>query len=90
LKTNQKIPQKKEIQIGISIYGFESTPLHRVFELLKVEADRYNVPITGSEINGVIPVRALIDAVGFYLRLGNLTEGKILETAITGAIKTKN
>jgi glutamate formiminotransferase len=84
-----EIPQKKEIQIGMSIYGFESTPLHRVFELLKVEADRYNIPITGSEINGVVPVKAIIDAASFYLRLGNLNESKILETAIARAIKAK-
>jgi len=84
-----EIPQRKETQIGMSIYSFESTPLHRVFEFIKVEADRYNVPITGSEINGVVPVKAVIDAASFYLRLSNLTDTKILETAITKAIKTK-
>jgi len=84
-----EIPQRREVQIGMSIYGFENTPLHRVFELLKVEADRYNVPITGSEINGVIPVKAIIDAASFYLRLSNLADTKILETAITKAVKTK-
>jgi len=84
-----EILQRKEVQIGMSIYGFENTPLHRIFELLKVEADRYNVPITGSEINGVIPVKAIIDAASFYLRLSNLADTKILETAITKAVKTK-
>lgn len=84
-----EIPQRKEIQIGMSIYGYESTPLHRVFELLKIETDRYNIPITSSEINGVVPVKAIIDAASFYLRIGNLTESKILETAITRAIKAK-
>jgi glutamate formiminotransferase len=84
-----EIPQKKEIQIGMSIYGFESTPLHRVFETLKSEARRYHVPITGSEINGVVPLKAIIDAANFYLRLDNLTDAKILETAITKAIKVR-
>jgi len=84
-----EIPQRKEVQIGMSIYSSESTPLHRVFELLKLEADRYNVPITGSEINGVMPVKAIIDAASFYLRLSNLTDMKILETAIVKAVKAK-
>jgi len=84
-----EIPQTREVQIGMSIYDFESTPLHRIFELLKLEADRYNVPITGSEINGVIPVKAVIDAASFYLRMSNLTDMKILETAIVKAVKTK-
>lgn len=83
------IPERKEIQIGMSIYGFEKTPLHRVFELLKLEADRYNVPIIGSEINGVLPIKELIDAASFYLRLNNLSETKILETAILKAVKMK-
>jgi len=85
-----EIPQRREVQIGMSIYSFESTPLHRVFELLKLEADRYNVPITGSEINGVMPVKAIIDAASFYLRLSNLADMKILETAIVKAVKAKH
>ena len=84
-----EIPQKKEIQIGMSIYGFESTPLHRVFETLRSEASRYNVPITGSEINGIVPLKAIVDAASFYLRLDNLTDTKILETAITKAVKAR-
>jgi len=84
-----EIPQKKEIQIGMSIYGFESTPLHRVFETLRSEASRYNVPVTGSEINGVVPLKAIVDAASFYLRLDNLTDTKILETAITKAVKAR-
>lgn len=84
-----EIPQRKEVQIGMSIYSFENTPLHRVFELLRVEADRYNVPITASEINGVIPVKAIVDAARFYLRLSNLADTNILETALTKAVKTK-
>jgi len=84
-----EIPQKKEIQIGMSIYGFESTPLHRVFETLRSEASRYNVPVTGSEINGIVPLKAIVDAASFYLRLDNLTDTKILETAITKAVKAR-
>ena len=83
------VPQKREVQIGISIYGYERTPLHRILELIKIEAERYNVPVTGSEINGVVPIKAIIDAARFYLRLENLTDGKILETAITKAVRTK-
>jgi len=84
-----EIPQKKEIQIGMSVYGFESTPLHRVFETLRSEASRYNVPVTGSEINGIVPLKAIVDAASFYLRLDNLTDTKILETAITKAVKAR-
>jgi len=84
-----EIPQMKEIQIGMSIYNFEGTPLHRVFELLKVEADRYNVPIIRSEINGVIPIKAIVDAASFYLRLSNLSDTNILETAIVRAMRAK-
>ena len=67
----------------------ECVPNFSTFELFKVEADRYNVPTTGSEINGILPVKAVIDVANFYLRLDNLTEMKILETAITKAVKGK-
>jgi len=44
------IPEKNITQIGMSITDYEKTPLYRVFELLKIEAERYNVPIIGFRI----------------------------------------
>lgn len=66
-------------QVSINLTDFEQTPLHRVFEAVRVEAARYGVDIAGSEIVGLIPRRALEMAAGFYLRCENLTPESVLE-----------
>jgi glutamate formiminotransferase len=79
------IPEQHITQIGMSIHDFEKTPLYRVFEALKVECTRYNVPIVGSEFCGMAPLKALIDIAAYYLKIDNLTENRILEVAVADA-----
>jgi glutamate formiminotransferase / 5-formyltetrahydrofolate cyclo-ligase len=81
------LPEKNITQIGMSISDFERTPLYRVFEVLKVECARYNVPILGSEFCGMAPLKALIDTAGYYLKVDNLTEQRVLEIAVQEAIE---
>ena len=81
------IPEKNVTQIGMSISDFEKTPLYRVFEVLKVECARYNVPIIDSEFCGMAPLKALIDIAAYYLKIDNLTEDRVLEIAVQNAIE---
>jgi len=82
-----KIPERGITQIGMSISDFEKTPLYRVFELIKIEAERYNVPIAGSEFCGLAPLRTITDAAAHYLKIDDFDEDRILEVAIQKAIE---
>lgn len=82
-----EIPEKKITQIGMSVYDFEKTPLYRVFELIRIEAERYNVPIIGSEFNGMAPLQAVLDSVAYYMKLDNLNMDRVLEVAIDRALE---
>jgi glutamate formiminotransferase len=81
------IPEKNITQIGMSISDFEATPLYRVFELLKIEAERYNVPVIGSEFCGMAPLKAIVDVAAYYLKIDNLTVDRVLEVAVQNAIE---
>ena len=81
------IPEKNITQIGMSITDYEKTPLYRVFELLKIEAERYNVPIIGSEFCGMAPLKAIIDVAAYYLKIDNLTMDRVIEIAVQKAIE---
>ncbi len=81
------ILEKNITQIGMSMSDFEKTPLYRVFELLKVECARYNVPIIGAEFCGMAPLKALIDIAAYYLKIDNLTENRVLEIAAQNAME---
>ena len=81
------VREKNMTQIGMSINDFERTPLYRVFEMLKIECARYNVPIVGSEFCGMTPLKLLIDTASYYLKIDNLTEDRVLEIAIHNAME---
>jgi len=69
-------------QVSMNLENYEKTPVFRVFEAVKREAERYGVNILGSEIIGLIPRKALTDAADFYLRLEDFTLEQVLENKI--------
>lgn len=81
------IPEKGITQIGMSITDFEKTPIYRVFELLKIEADRYNVPIVSSEFCGMAPLKSILETAGYYLKIDNLNEDRVLEVSVAKAME---
>jgi glutamate formiminotransferase len=81
------IPELRICQIGMSVNDFEKTPLYRVFELLKLECERYSVSILGSEFCGLAPLKSLIDIASYYLKIDNLSEDRVLEIAVQNAIE---
>ena len=67
------------VQVTTTIAEPEMTPLHRVFELVKLEAERYGVPVVGTEIIGVVPASWFVEAAAHYLRLENMREERLIE-----------
>jgi glutamate formiminotransferase len=69
-------------QVSINLTNFQKTPVFRVFELVKREAERYGVSVLESEIVGLVPSAALISAAEFYLQLERFGAGQILENRL--------
>jgi glutamate formiminotransferase len=67
------------VQVSINMTNFRRTPLHRVFECVRSEAERYGVPVVGSEIVGLTPADALFAAAEHYLRLEKFSSDQVLE-----------
>jgi len=63
-------------QVSMNMVNFEGTPLYRVFEAIRFEADRWGVQIIGSEIIGLAPAKSLIDAAEYYLKIENFDYSK--------------
>lgn len=70
-------------QVSMNLLNYEKTPIYRVQELVKAEAARYGVPVIGSEIIGLIPQAALLDAAAYYLQIENYSPSLVLENTIT-------
>src|SRR5271170_5016795 len=73
-------------QVSINLTDFEQTPIHRVFEMVKREAERYGVSIVGSEIVGLIPKRAIELTADFYLQLENFSPAQVFENRIEDSL----
>jgi len=74
-------------QVSMNLTDFEQTPIARVFEFVKREAERYGVQPLSSEIVGLIPKKALEQAAEWFLQVENFDSSMILENrlaAVTG------
>lgn len=70
-------------QISMNLTDYRRTPIHRVVELIRREAARYGLSITHTEVVGLLPAQALLDAAQFYLQLHSLSADQILENRLT-------
>lgn len=53
-------------QVSMNLLNYREVNLHDVFEVVKEEAEKHGVKITGSEIVGLVPKESLILAGKFY------------------------
>ena len=67
------------VQVSMNLTNYEKTPIFRVFEAVKREAERYGVSILESEIVGLVPSAALNAAAQFYLQLAGFNPDQVLE-----------
>ncbi len=77
-----EIKERGIVQISMNLVNYLGTPIFRVFEMIKSEAQRYGVPIVSSEIVGLTPMSAMVDVADFYLRLENFKKDQVLENKL--------
>jgi len=76
------LDEKGCVQVSINILNYKKAPIYRIFEIVKMEADRFGVSILESELVGLMPMKAALDSLSFYLQFPELNEDQILETKI--------
>jgi glutamate formiminotransferase/formiminotetrahydrofolate cyclodeaminase len=78
--------QRAQVSINLTDYGV--TPPHEVLDAARVLAAERGLVVTGSEVVGVIPYQAMLDAGRHYLRKQGRTVGQpipdVLRTAVMG------
>jgi glutamate formiminotransferase/formiminotetrahydrofolate cyclodeaminase len=74
-----EIKERNQAQVSMNLVNHKKTPIFRVFEAIKSEADRYGVNVVSSEVVGLVPNDALVQVADFYLKLENFSKDQILE-----------
>ncbi|HEV2447550.1 MAG TPA: glutamate formimidoyltransferase [Candidatus Sulfopaludibacter sp.] len=76
-------------QVSINLTDFEQTPMHLVYETVRREAERYGVPVVGSEIVGLIPKKSIELSAEYFLRFENFKPELVLEHRIAEAMTAR-
>ncbi len=77
-------------QVSINLTDFEQTPMHLVFETVRRDAERWGVPVVGSEIVGLIPKKAIELGAEYFLRFENFRPELVLENRIAEALSARS
>ena len=75
-----KFPERSGVVVSMNMFDCANTPLYRAFELVKLEAQKYGVAVTGSELVGPVKLEYLLNNLTHYLGLQGLKQEQILET----------
>ena len=70
------------VQVSMNLTNYEKTPIFRVFDLVKREAERHGVMVLESEIVGLVPSAALLQSVEYYLQLEGFSADQVLENKL--------
>ncbi|XP_062971152.1 formimidoyltransferase-cyclodeaminase [Cynocephalus volans] len=66
------LDEKNLAQVSMNLLDFEVTALHTVYEETCREAQELSLPVVGSQLVGLVPLKALLDAAAFYCDKENL------------------
>ena len=78
-----ELKDRKIAQVSMNLTDFEQTSIRRVFEAVRLEAERNGCLIRSSEIVGLVPRKALGPDDAAYLQLENFVHAqKILESRL--------
>ncbi|NMA86248.1 MAG: glutamate formimidoyltransferase, partial [Tissierellia bacterium] len=79
-----KFPEREGTVVSMNMFNCAQTPLYRTFEMVKQEASKYGVAVTGSELVGPVKLEYLLNNLNHYLGLQGLRQDQILETHLMG------
>jgi glutamate formiminotransferase / formiminotetrahydrofolate cyclodeaminase len=77
-----EITERNRAQVSMNLTDYRTTPVHRALEAVRREAQRYGVGVDESEIVGMVPEDALLDAAEYYLQLHAFARSAILERKV--------
>ena len=82
------IDEYEQAQISMNLVDFDVTPPHVVFDVCEEEAQERGLRVTGSELVGLIPLAAMLEAGRHYLGKQGQSEGIPERQIVTTAIQS--
>ncbi len=78
------LPSKGMVQVSMNLTHPRRTKIHQVLEVVRNEARRFGATVVETEIVGMIPLFAILDAFRYYVQPEKLDESMILDLYYLG------
>ncbi|MFX1481962.1 MAG: glutamate formimidoyltransferase [Promethearchaeota archaeon] len=78
------LPAKNCVQVSLNLTHPRRTKIHQVLEAVRNEARRFGATVIETEIVGMVPLFALLDALRYYIQPEKLDESMILDLYYLG------
>ena len=85
-----ELASRRMVQVAMNLTDYQETPIHVAFEAVQAQAALHGVEIAGSEIIGLVPQSALVEAAVDALRLDHFDPAQVLETRIETALSSED
>lgn len=80
-----EIRQRGRAQVSMNLTDYRRTPMHRALEAVRREAERYGAAVEETEVVGLVPEDALLDAAEYHLQLNGFDRRAVLERRLRAA-----
>ena len=74
-----ELTSRQMVQVAMNLTDYSITPLHVAFEAVRNRAAKHGVEVAGSEVIGLVPQAALVQAAGHTLGLEQFDSTQVLE-----------
>jgi len=69
-------------QVSMNLTDFKQTSMHQVFDCIREEAASRGVSIASSEVIGMLPLEAVVDAAVHYLQIEDFSINRVFENSL--------
>lgn len=65
------LKERGHVQVTMNILNYLKNPIYRILETVKMEAKRYQIKVSSSEIVGLVPKDTIVRSLNYYLSAQN-------------------
>lgn len=81
-----ELPSRGLVQVAMNVTDHEETPVHVAFKAVAEAARKQGVEVAETELIGLVPQKAMVDAAAHTLRLGRFDMSQVLEYRLEQAL----
>jgi|CXWL01.1.fsa_nt_gi glutamate formiminotransferase/glutamate formiminotransferase/formiminotetrahydrofolate cyclodeaminase len=84
------LASRRLVQVAMNLTDYIITPIHVAFEAVRVRAAEQGVEVAGSELIGLVPQAALVQAAAHHLTLVQFDDTQLLEARVESRLFGKS